>query len=86
MLGLCRRRRHGGVHLRCAYCRDNDGGDKHKRQGNAEKIKAYHKSFQGKCGALICRDLKGLETGEMLCSCEDCVRNAVLAYEEAFKE
>ena len=28
-------------------------------------------------GATICRDLKGVETGKVLCSCDDCVRNAV---------
>ena len=36
-------------------------------------------------GATICRDLKGIETGKMLCSCEDCVRNAVRAAGEALK-
>ena len=37
------------------------------------------------CGATICRDLKGIETGKVLCSCEGCVRNAVLAAGEALK-
>ena len=37
------------------------------------------------CGATICRDLKGIETGKVLCSCEDCVRNAVLSTGEALK-
>ena len=35
------------------------------------------------CGATICRELKGVDTGKPLCSCEDCVRNAVLAAAEA---
>ena len=35
--------------------------------------------FQDKCGATICKDLKGIETGTPLCSCPECVRNAVLA-------
>ena len=40
--------------------------------------------FKELCGgATICRDLKGVEAGKVLCSCEDCVRNAVLAAEEA---
>ncbi len=40
--------------------------------------------FKELCGgATICRDLKGIETGKVLCSCENCVRNAVLAAEEA---
>ena len=41
-------------------------------------------SFKELCGgATICRDLKGIGTGKVLCSCENCVRNAVLAAEEA---
>ncbi len=43
--------------------------------------------FKELCGgATICRELKGIETGKMLCSCENCVRNAVLAAEEALSE
>ena len=38
--------------------------------------------FQARCGATLCRDLKGRDTGEELCSCTDCVRNAVLALGE----
>ena len=34
--------------------------------------------FKELCGATICRDLKGIGTGKILCSCENCVRNAVL--------
>lgn len=40
------------------------------------------KRFQKKCGATICRDLKGRDTGVPLCSCTECVRNAVLALGE----
>ena len=39
--------------------------------------------FRELCGATICRELKGVDTGKPLCSCEDCVRNAVLATAEA---
>lgn len=34
-------------------------------------------AFKDACGAITCKDLKGLETGEMLCSCNDCIRQAV---------
>ena len=34
-------------------------------------------------GATICRELKGVGTGKVLCSCEDCVRNAIRAAEDA---
>ncbi len=39
--------------------------------------------FKELCGATICRDLKGIDTGKVLCSCENCVRNAVRAAGEA---
>ena len=39
--------------------------------------------FKELCGATICRDLKGVDTGKVICSCEDCVRNAVRTVEEA---
>lgn len=38
--------------------------------------------FKEKSGATICSDLKGVKTGKVLCPCDDCVRNAVLAAEE----
>ena len=39
--------------------------------------------FRELCGgATICRDLKGIDTGKVLCSCENCVRNAVQAAAE----
>ena len=39
--------------------------------------------FKELCGATICRDLKGIDTGKVLCSCENCVRNAVQATTES---
>lgn len=44
--------------------------------------KELQESFKEKAGAVLCRDLKGVETGAVLCSCDDCVRNAVAALEE----
>ena len=46
-------------------------------RNNSRAIMSRFKELCG--GATICRDLKGIETGKMLCSCEDCVRNAVLS-------
>lgn len=37
------------------------------------------KAFDLRSGATICKDLKGKDTGVVLCSCSDCVKNAVLA-------
>ena len=36
--------------------------------------------FKNLCGATACRDLKARVDGKPLCTCEDCVRNAVRAY------
>lgn len=33
--------------------------------------------FNSKCGALICKDLKGRDTGVVICPCDDCVRNGI---------
>ena len=53
---------------------------------NGEQTKLITKkvldNFEQKCGATICKDLKGIETGKMLCSCDDCVKNAVIALSE----
>ena len=37
--------------------------------------------FKKNSGAVRCRDLKGIDAGKVLCPCDDCVRNAVRAYE-----
>ena len=33
-------------------------------------------AFERQCGSSVCKTLKGVGTGRMLCSCEDCVRHA----------
>ncbi len=38
------------------------------------------------CGATLCKDLKGVDTGAPLCPCPECVRNAVLALGEVLGE
>ena len=50
-------------------------------RNNSRAIMSRFKELCG--GATICRDLKGIGTGKVLCSCEDCVRNAVRAAGEA---
>ena len=52
-------------------------------RNNSRTIMSRFKELCG--GATICRDLKGVGTGKVLCSCEDCVRNAVLAAGETLK-
>ena len=43
-------------------------------------------SFRENSGAVVCRELKGIDSGKVLCSCDDCVRNAVRAYRQVFGE
>ncbi len=38
--------------------------------------------FREAAGDTVCRRLKGIDTGEMLCSCDDCVRIAADLAEE----
>ncbi|MCR4901536.1 MAG: C-GCAxxG-C-C family protein [Butyrivibrio sp.] len=43
---------------------------------------AMSNAFKEKSGATICKDLKGRDTGVVLCECDDCVRNAVEILEQ----
>lgn len=38
--------------------------------------------FLSRCGATVCAELKGVATGRVLCSCDDCVANAAEAVGE----
>ena len=45
--------------------------------------KAMLNSFREKCGgAIICRELKGVDSGKMICSCPDCIKHGVEVAEE----
>ncbi len=48
----------------------------------AAKSRSVYAKFAARCGATICSDIKGVTTGRVLCSCDDCVRNAVDIIEE----
>ena len=48
--------------------------------GNSRRL---FQAFEEKCGASRCIDLKGVLTGNLLCSCENCVRYAIELLEEA---
>ncbi len=53
---------------------------------NGQKTAAYSRRISERflelSGSLICSELKGRDTGIVLCSCEDCIQNAIKAYEE----
>lgn len=55
-------------------------------QGTGRYAREILLGFRERCGATICRDLKGVETGKVLCPCTECVRNAVLAAGAALGE
>lgn len=46
-------------------------------KGTAKYSREIVKKFKEKSGATICKDLKGLETGKVLCECLQCVKNAI---------
>ncbi|MCR5453349.1 MAG: C-GCAxxG-C-C family protein [Lachnospiraceae bacterium] len=53
------------------------GLNKYEGKPVIREAKTISKEFQEKCGATACKDLKGIETGTVLCECDDCIRNAV---------
>lgn len=55
-------------------------------QGTGRYAREILLGFRERCGATICKDLKGVETGKVLCPCTECVRNAVLAAGAALGE
>ena len=38
--------------------------------------------FEERTGAVACRELKGIETGKVLCTCAECIRNAAAITEK----
>lgn len=48
--------------------------------GTVFKARDLVSKFREMSGATICRDLKGIDTGEVLCPCDDCIKNAVKAF------
>ncbi len=49
---------------------------------NPMKAKVMVEEFKKESGAVRCRDLKGIDTGVMLCPCDQCIRNAVSILEK----
>lgn len=55
-------------------------------KGTPRISKELVQNFEHKCGATICKELKGIETGKVLRPCPECVRSAVLALGEVLGE
>ena len=54
-------------------------------KGTPRYSKDLVSKFNDKCGATICKDLKGITTGKVICECPDCVRNAVISLGEVLE-
>jgi len=48
-------------------------------KGSVRLARGINEEFKNLSGASICKDLKGVGAGKPLCSCPDCVKNAILA-------
>ncbi|MDO5294226.1 MAG: C-GCAxxG-C-C family protein [bacterium] len=57
------------------------------KEGNGTVMTAREilNKFQEYSGATVCKDLKGRDTGVVLCDCDSCVRNAVRALDEVME-
>ena len=51
-------------------------GMKNKGKPVMRQARTLYDAFLSQCGATICAELKGVTTGRMLCSCDQCVANA----------
>lgn len=57
-------------------------GLRQEGKGSAAVAREILNKFQEYSGATLCKDLKGRDTGVVLCGCDDCVRNAIRAFDE----
>ena len=53
------------------------GLTKYEGKRMALQARDVYNKFHDMCKATVCEDIKGVYTGVVLCSCDDCVRNAV---------
>ena len=56
------------------------------RMETSRDVRFVMNQFKQQNGSVICKDLKGVETGKMLRSCDDCVRDAVKFLENVLNE
>jgi hypothetical protein len=60
------------------------GLEEYKGTPVLRNAREMHQKFTEKCGASICKDLKGRDTGSVICECDDCVRCAVELAEKLY--
>lgn len=51
-----------------------------------QKIRKLNDTFRKKNGSTICRELKGIDTGKVLHSCQECIADAAAILSEEFGE
>lgn len=54
--------------------------------GTPSEARNILSNFKERCGSTLCRELKGLDTGKVLCQCPDCCKNAVLSLKNVFPD
>ena len=72
----------GGLMLLGLKNSDGNLEDPKSKKETYKIAKQMKARFEEKTGGLICKDLKGMETGKMLCSCPDCIKNGVEVVQE----
>jgi len=56
-------------------------GMKNKGKPVMRQARSLYDAFLNQCGATVCAEIKGVTTGRMLCSCDQCVANAAALVE-----
>lgn len=56
------------------------------RSRSMKDIRMIMSAFKERNGSVLCKDLKGIETGKVLRSCDDCVRDAVEFLEKVLNQ
>lgn len=64
---------------------DGNTADPNSKAATYKISKAMMESFADKTGGTICKELKGIDTGKVLCSCPDCIKAGVEVVEEILK-
>lgn len=61
---------------------DGNTGDPGTKASTYQLSKQLVSRFKEKTGSTICKELKGVETGKVLCSCPECIMDGVETIEE----
>lgn len=72
-----------GACIICGLAKSGADTENPTTKGSTYKVsREIVRRFGQECGATRCRDLKGVDTGEVLCSCPQCIENAARILEE----